>query len=371
MTKTIGLALEGGGGKGAYQVGAYMGLLEEGYKFDYIVGTSIGAINGVMMVQDQVELLAKIWSNISNSKVLEVDEDKYNYLIHEKLSPSSVIKKARLLRDLIESGGISTSAITKLLDDFVDEDLVRRSPIEFGLSTINLAKRLYEEVFISDMPRGTLKEYILTSSNLPVFNYENSKIEDYLDAGFYKNNPFEMLLGRCDLVINILIYDKRLHYRARKSTGVDIIKANQDLGHILDFDKNISKQNIKLGYYDALRYVNSYRGEAYYIERLRPNLAKEIINEAIKNTRNLNLLSKAKIFYQMQGNLTDEDYEDFIVSILEEEALDLHIERFKIYSAYDLAKIIYEKKISLNRSWKDIAKKEVIESILKLGRDLA
>lgn len=42
----IGLALGGGGARGAAQVGVLKVLHEEGIKFDYIVGTSIGAVVG-------------------------------------------------------------------------------------------------------------------------------------------------------------------------------------------------------------------------------------------------------------------------------------------------------------------------------------
>lgn len=42
----LGLALEGGGAKGAYEIGAYRALTELGYHFDVICGVSIGAING-------------------------------------------------------------------------------------------------------------------------------------------------------------------------------------------------------------------------------------------------------------------------------------------------------------------------------------
>ena len=41
----LGLALEGGGAKGAYEIGAYRALTELGYRFDVICGVSIGAIN--------------------------------------------------------------------------------------------------------------------------------------------------------------------------------------------------------------------------------------------------------------------------------------------------------------------------------------
>ena len=40
--------LEGGGVKGAYQIGALMAIRELMVDFDGVVGTSIGAINGAI-----------------------------------------------------------------------------------------------------------------------------------------------------------------------------------------------------------------------------------------------------------------------------------------------------------------------------------
>lgn len=47
----LGLVLEGGGVKGAYQIGALMAIRELMVEFDGVVGTSIGAINGAIYLE--------------------------------------------------------------------------------------------------------------------------------------------------------------------------------------------------------------------------------------------------------------------------------------------------------------------------------
>ena len=47
--KKIGLALGGGGARGFALIGAVKAFEEEGVSFDYISGTSIGAVIGAMM----------------------------------------------------------------------------------------------------------------------------------------------------------------------------------------------------------------------------------------------------------------------------------------------------------------------------------
>ena len=52
LNKKYALALEGGGAKGAYHVGAVKALKENGYEFSVITGTSIGALNAIMIAFD-------------------------------------------------------------------------------------------------------------------------------------------------------------------------------------------------------------------------------------------------------------------------------------------------------------------------------
>jgi len=49
------LVLQGGGALGAYQAGVYEGLHEAGIEPDWVIGTSIGAINGAIIVGNPIE----------------------------------------------------------------------------------------------------------------------------------------------------------------------------------------------------------------------------------------------------------------------------------------------------------------------------
>ena len=44
LTKEYGLILDGGGARGAYQIGAWKALVEAGVKVNAVAGTSVGAI---------------------------------------------------------------------------------------------------------------------------------------------------------------------------------------------------------------------------------------------------------------------------------------------------------------------------------------
>lgn len=67
-----GLVLEGGGAKGAWQFGALEALDEAGIKFDYVGGTSVGALNGALWAAGRLDLGEKLWTSLSLSKVYKL-----------------------------------------------------------------------------------------------------------------------------------------------------------------------------------------------------------------------------------------------------------------------------------------------------------
>ena len=46
-----GLVLGGGGSRGAYEIGVWRAARELNIEFDVVTGTSIGALNGALVVQ--------------------------------------------------------------------------------------------------------------------------------------------------------------------------------------------------------------------------------------------------------------------------------------------------------------------------------
>ena len=71
--RLIAFVLGGGGHLGAYEVGMLRALVEHGVLPDLVVGTSIGAINGVAIAaspsQDAVDRLEDAWTRLDNSDV--------------------------------------------------------------------------------------------------------------------------------------------------------------------------------------------------------------------------------------------------------------------------------------------------------------
>src|SRR4051812_14921345 len=68
------LVLQGGGALGAYQVGVYEALAEAGVEPDWVVGTSIGAINAGLIAGspkgERVQRLLEFWKRIEQGPSL-------------------------------------------------------------------------------------------------------------------------------------------------------------------------------------------------------------------------------------------------------------------------------------------------------------
>src|SRR3989441_3928983 len=65
------LVLQGGGALGAYQVGVYQALHEAGIEPEWVIGTSIGAINGALIAgnrpEHRLDRLHAFWDRIEKS----------------------------------------------------------------------------------------------------------------------------------------------------------------------------------------------------------------------------------------------------------------------------------------------------------------
>lgn len=68
----LGLYLQGGGAKGAFQGGALTFLKEKGIKFSVISGTSIGAVNGYVVLKNGYDIFKKMYTEYDDSETLKM-----------------------------------------------------------------------------------------------------------------------------------------------------------------------------------------------------------------------------------------------------------------------------------------------------------
>ncbi len=268
-----GIVFGGGGAKGAYEIGVWKALNELNIPIDTVVGTSVGALNGAMMVQGDYELACTMWNELTMSGIvnfgLEVDLSKKT-----NLSLASIMKS---VKHLVISGGMDVSPLKALAYKVVDEKKIRESKMDFGIVTFSLTDFKPVNLFIKDIPEGMLIEYLLASSCFPTFQPQIIDNKRYIDGGIYDNIPVSLLIGKCTHIITVDVSGPGRKRRVDTSDHEIIcIKNSQYLGRTLQFDGENSKVNIEFGYFDTLRAFGKTVGKIYYINN--PAISEKYIN---------------------------------------------------------------------------------------------
>lgn len=343
-----GLVLEGGGAKGSFHVGVLKALFERGYEFQGVAGTSIGAINGALVAQGDFDKLYDLWYTATPSLLFDFDENMVVRILEKNLDKSVYKYIFQTARAVMSSKGVSLDKAKELLDKLVDEKKLRDSSIDFCLVTVEQEddwKPL--ELFKKDIPQGEIKDYILTSAYLPIFNRARVGGKMFMDGGMYDNCPVNPLIHNgFDDIIAIRTGARMPSQKViDRSVNVSYIDPSEPLGKLLDFRTDKIRYNIQLGYYDGLRFLDNLMGVKYYINR--PSY-KDFINFVenlnyntfIEWARILDTKgTKQHIFSKLVETVTEEldlpwnlTKEDVFIAMIEQFASHFGLEKFKIYS---------------------------------------
>lgn len=260
-----GLVLAGGGGKGAYQIGAWRALIEMGISFNAIVGVSIGSINGAMIASGDYEKAVEFWNSISVDKGVRISE--------ELPDPENLFSKKNwgtLFKEFLKKGGLDASPAKDFVSTYIDEKKVRESLIDFGVIAVPLTQGVTKrEIFIHDIPDGELVDYLLASANIPFAQNIGPEGEKYLDGGAYDNIPVKTLKKRGYnklIVVDISNIKGVAHNLDILNSQVVYIRPYdlEDLGAAFDFDEATIEKRNQLGYLDTKKAFSQLSGNIYY-----------------------------------------------------------------------------------------------------------
>jgi NTE family protein len=360
-----GLVLEGGGAKGAYHVGAFKALRELGIEIGGIAGTSIGAINGAMMVQGDYDLLEKVWYSINSYELFDIDEKAIVDLKNLNLQEINFSYLLHQSKEILNNKGLDTSKIRALFDTYIDEEKIRNSHIDFGIVTVDLTDKKPLELYMEDIPRGKMIDFLIASANLPAFRIEEVDGKKYLDGGFYNNLPIGLLCkkGYKDIIAVRTMAVGVVRRVKEKDVRITYIQpADGSLGSMLgalDFNREKAEQLIKLGYYDTMKVFKKLKGFRYYCTPYEGNFIELLIKyllgnrdkiESVARLLGFDDISMDRVFFEKimprLENILDmkgrADYEDICIRLAERIAEKLNIERFKIYTALDFLNLTIE-----------------------------
>lgn len=343
--KTYGLALEGGGAKGAYQIGAWKALREAGIRFSAVSGTSVGALNGAMIVMDDLEKAENVWNNIHFSQVMDVDDEEMRRLMNRDIPLSELKSTLRSVADIVRNRGFDVTPLRKWVAEVVDADKVCHSDTDFFIVTYSLTDHQELELKASDLDKDELCDMLLASAYLPAFRLEKLGGKYYADGGVQDVVPIHALVENgCKDIIALRIFGFGIEKRFRIPDDVHVttIGPTVDLGNILNFDAEQSRQNMRLGYFDAQRVLYGLYGSTYYIDRtMSEDAARQQLLEYLGTDEGSLRTFHEKTLPQIAKALKcDGDYYDLLIAVLEHDAKELGIESERIMTDMELLQAI-------------------------------
>ncbi|MFZ5352265.1 MAG: patatin-like phospholipase family protein [Bacillota bacterium] len=262
--KGYGIALGGGGAKGSYEIGVWKALRELQIPIAAVAGTSVGALNGAIIVQDEYELAHELWCNIEMQKIINLS---CTSILDGK--PFTAKELAISIKEILENGGVDVTPLKEILRTYIDEKRIRTSPIEFGLVTFSLSSMKPQIVYKNDIPEGKMVDYLLASSCFPLFKPQEIGKDKFIDGGIYDNLPVSVLADRGykDIIVIDVSGIGRVRKVKRNDLSIVTIKNSEFLGKTFQFDGETCKRNIKIGYLDTMRVFGEYAGKRYYISK--------------------------------------------------------------------------------------------------------
>lgn len=254
--KKTALVLSGGGSRGAYEAGAWQALTELGIRIDIVTGTSVGAINGAMVVQGDLDNTVRLWKEIETHMIFDVPEGT---------------QPREYAREIVFNKGAGTSGLKKLLEKYIDEETVRKAPVDFGVVIVELPTFTPHYVYKEEMKPGQLLDHILASASLyPAIHSCEIDGKEYIDGGYADVMPVQMALDKgADEVIAVYLNAVGIVDRKalQATPNLTLIESRWDLGSTLIFDTDNARRIMRLGYLDAMKAYHVFDGEYYTFAR--------------------------------------------------------------------------------------------------------
>lgn len=318
----IGLALEGGGVRGSYQAGVYAAMVECGIKINGVCGTSIGALNASLIATGKGETLASIWRSLNMGEVFGFSKNFIDASINKKLKLNNAEIFAKEIFRILLQKGIELEGLKAVIDKYLDVDALFSSDIDFGLVTVKL--KTFQPIYLwkKDMDKDKIKDYVIASSSLPIFKMEPLiDNEYYLDGGFRDLGPVNMMLEKgYDTIYLVKVHGIGISRKYDKSKNVIVIESKRSLGGVLDLDHNRIEENIKMGYYDAIRVLKHLDGEKY-VFKVKSEKYYEFLNRKVPKKLERRIKNFFKVKTTKEATLKAFEY------IMEHE----HINYYEIY----------------------------------------
>lgn len=253
------LVLQGGGALGSYQAGVYQALHESGIEPDWIIGTSIGAINASLIAgnepRQRLARLKEFWKRMEQSRVWNLRSAFPGF--NEKLAYWSTVTngipgffRPNPLAHAGDSfplgadhaGFYSTAPLEKTLRELVDFSLVNRcSPrLTVGAAHVRSSQMRY---FDSRDGELTVKHVMASGALPPAFPAVRIDGELYWDGGILSNTPTEAVFDdnprKDSLIFAVHLWNP---VGAEPTTMAEVLNRHKDVQYSSRIASQIARQ---------------------------------------------------------------------------------------------------------------------------------
>jgi NTE family protein len=209
MKGQVVLVLQGGGALGAYQVGVYQALHEAGVEPDWIIGTSIGAINASLIAGNaphhRLERMREFWSRMERKHPWTAlpqwtgIPDVLSYWatvaggIPGFFQPNlPAFLGAQVPLGVERAGFYSTLPLRETLSELVDFERINSGGTRFTVGAANVRNSTMR--YFDSREHPICIDHILASGALPpAFPAVKIDGEHYWDGGILSNTPTEVI----------------------------------------------------------------------------------------------------------------------------------------------------------------------------------
>jgi NTE family protein len=204
------LVLQGGGALGAYQVGVYQALHEAGIEPDWVIGTSIGAINASLIAgnppEKRMQRLEQFWRQMELSVggtesldwfglgALATNMATMVRGIPNFFKPNPLALRGSTAPVGVESASYySTSPLRETLGSLVDFEYLCQCRTRMTVGAVNVCSgRMH--YFDTSKARLSVDHVMASGALPPAFAAVRIDGEPYWDGGIFSNTPIEAVL---------------------------------------------------------------------------------------------------------------------------------------------------------------------------------
>lgn len=302
----IVLVLQGGGALGAYQAGVYQAMHEAGLEPDWVIGTSIGAINASLIAgntpENRVIRMREFWRRMDRGLMADV----VSHMPFFGAAAANFMTVTQGLRGFFAPNPMAfagmhlplgaeraafynTVELERTLTELVDFDLVAEAAPRLTVGTANV--RTSEMRYFDSRDETLSVKHVLASGALPPA-FPAVRIDDelYWDGGILSNTPVEAVFDdtnrKNSLIFAVHIWNP---HGEEPSTLNQVFNRHKDLQYASRAGNHIRRQQ----QLHQLRHVVAQLGRAIPDSQKTPEIREMLKHGCLIRMHVVRLLAPA------------------------------------------------------------------------------